>query len=867
MIEFKMLGEIRLKAADGTELDAVIRQPKRLAVLSYLAAPAPGARHRRDLLLALFWPDLDTAHARTSLRNAIYVLRQSLGDEVLHSTGDEEISVNPDSLRTDLAVVLTALKEGRIDDALAAYGGELLPGLFPADSEGFQRWLDSERTRLKVAVSSAAVGRLNELENKKEFPQALAVARRMLEIQPDDEIIVRRTMVLHEALGDMAGGLNVFEKYRSRLAADYDAAPSPETAALADRLRSSPRPRSSRTKTSGVAETPSAVGISDATVPDALQALQVLQPQDSPRRWVIPLIAIAAISVVALIGWIRTRPAAPMTIGAQTPLTTEEDLQVEAAISPNGMLVAYAKGNVEHLQIFIQPINGGGKPWLLTTDSFPQQLVPRWSPNNDEVLFLAHNNAYASPSRGGVPRLVARGTAGTGMVHSASWSPSGDSVAIVRSDSLLVKPVEGSRTRFVGTGYQLHSCVWSPSPDAKWIACTSGNWAEFEAGPLFGNQAPSRIVLFPAAGGKPIDLTGAEYSNRTPAWSPDGRFLWILSGRDGIEGQVYSIPIGSDGHAAGEIVRLGIVAEWIGLSANRIAYSRPNRHANIWAIPIPTASVTDLASAQQVTTGTALIETLSVSPDGKWLVYDSNEKGNADIYRKSTSGGEPQRITTDNRPEYTASLSLNSNELAWQRWIDGKRRIVVGKVDGDGLVDENSVDRILPDTDDHGGPSWSPDGSAIAGWKHDKSEGDMFVVRRDAAGKWGISWRRHDAQLPTWAPDGKTIVFPTFDGRIQTVPADSGEARTIYAPRTDDDPLVLNLAWSRSPDTAYFIAHDKSGQGSIWSLVISTGERKLLARSDPKRPVGLTLATDQRRFYFTFDERYSNIWWAALEKK
>ena len=243
-----MLGEIRLKGADGKELDPILRQPKRLAVLAYLAAPAPGTRHRRDLLLALFWPDLDTSHARTSLRNAVYVLRQSLGDQVLQSTGDEEISVNPDLVQTDLAVVLSALKEGRIDDALAAYGGELLPGLFPADSEGFQRWLDSERMRLKVAVSSAAAGRLNELESRKEFPQALAVARRMLEIQPDDETIVRRVMSLHEAMADMAGGLNVFEKYRYRLASDFDAAPSPETTALADRLRSSPRPSSARTR-------------------------------------------------------------------------------------------------------------------------------------------------------------------------------------------------------------------------------------------------------------------------------------------------------------------------------------------------------------------------------------------------------------------------------------------------------------------------------------------------------------------------------------------------------------------------------------------------------------------------------------------
>src|SRR5512141_3310895 len=98
MVELQVLGEIRLRADDGTEVDTLLRQPKRLARLSYLASPAPGTWHRRDMLLALFWPELDTAHARTSLRNALYVIRQTLGDSVLRNRGDEESSIDPEVL-------------------------------------------------------------------------------------------------------------------------------------------------------------------------------------------------------------------------------------------------------------------------------------------------------------------------------------------------------------------------------------------------------------------------------------------------------------------------------------------------------------------------------------------------------------------------------------------------------------------------------------------------------------------------------------------------------------------------------------------------------------------------------------------------
>ena len=856
-----MLGEIRLRA-DGTELDAVQRQPKRLAVLAYLSAPAPGTRHRRDLLLALFWPDLDTGHARTSLRNAIYVLRQSLGDQVLHSTGDEEISVNPDLLKTDLAVVLAALKEGRIDDALAAYGGELLPGLFPADSEGFLRWLDSERTRLKVAVSSAAAGRLNELERRKEFPQALAIARRMLEIQPDDETIVRRAMTLHEAMGDMAGGLNVFEKYRSRLAADFDASPSQETSALADRLRSSPRPAATRSKSSAVRDTRVT---EDAATPDAI--VQTLsQTPDSPRRWLIPLIVAAVLTVAAIGGWIWTRSARPLSIGAVSPLTSDEGLQVEAAISSDGEFVAYAKGNTAHLRIFVRQIDGG-REWPLTVDSISHQIVPRWSPKKNELLFLSRNNAYVTPFIGGEPRLVARGESGERMVRSASWSPGGDSIAIVRNDSLFVQPLDGPPTRYLGTGYQLHSCVWSPH-DGKWIACTSGNWIEFESGPIFGNPGESSIVLFPAAGGKSIQLTDTTYQNRTPAWSADGKFLWFLSDRDGVKGETYAMPIASDGHVADSVVRQGVTAEWISMTASRITYSESERRANVWRIAIPRGAPVDINAAEKVTSGTSLIETVSISHDGKWLFYDSNENGNPDIYRKQLPQGLPQRITRDDRLEYAADLSPDGTELAWQRWNKkGQRRIVVRKLDGN----EAPVDIVPTDIIDRGGPRWSRDGKSIAGWTHTKTEGTLFVVKRDAAGKWQkVSWGIHNAQLPQWSPDSRTIAFVTNDGNIGSVPADSGARKIFYSPRPGtDDPTADNLAWTSSPDTVWFLAHiKKSGEGSIWSLALSSGTRKLLARlKDPKRLTGLTLATDQKYFYFTLDERFSNIRWAELVKR
>jgi len=89
---------------------------KRLALLAYLVTRfrAHGIEGRH--YSRFFWPNSTRVHARTSLRNALYVLRQILGDDVLRNRGDEEISVDPARLETDLGKLWTAIKHGRMED-------------------------------------------------------------------------------------------------------------------------------------------------------------------------------------------------------------------------------------------------------------------------------------------------------------------------------------------------------------------------------------------------------------------------------------------------------------------------------------------------------------------------------------------------------------------------------------------------------------------------------------------------------------------------------------------------------------------------------------------------------------------------------
>ena len=849
VIRLHLLGEIHLRAADGTEVEVLLRQPKRLAVLAYLACPAPGTWHRRDLLTAVFWPELDAPRARSALRNALYVLRQALGEAAVLTRGDEEVAIDPAHLQTDLAEVWGAVRDGRGGVAVARYSGELLAGLFLSGSEGFERWLEDERARLKREVARAGLEWATTLERDRRPAEALAALRQVVAIHPDDEPAIRRLMALHEMIGDRAGGLSAYEAFRDRLAADFGAAPAPETLAVAERLRRLTPPVPGHYREA----VPSQVPVPPAPAP--------APPAPARPRWMAVLglgAAATAFAILVVAGWALLRRTGPQAIGLSVPLTSEEDLQIEPALSPNGRLVAYAKGTALRMRIVVRRLEGG-QPWFLSGDTTAVELLPRWAPDNDEILYLSRDGAYVSPAVGGTARLVVAGGPGDADVRSASWSPGGDSVLIVRNDSLTVHPLDGVGFRLVGTGTQLHSCVWASH--RPWIACVSGNWIAFTPGPLFGNRAPSSIVLFPAGGGQAIALTDRDHEYQSPAWSSDSRFLWVLADRDGIHGDAYAIPVGRDGARGGPYVRLGLNAESISLTDDRVVYSVPARTANVWAVPIPARPPITLSAAERVTSGNQVIEVPDVSRDGVWLVYDSDLRGNADVYRIPTGGGAAERLTDDPRPEFGGALSPDDRHLAYHMWVGGKRRLFVRDLAA------GTVEPVMRKPGDWGVPRWSPSGGALAAWSHEREEGAIAVIRRDAAGGWrDPAWELPEAQLPVWSPDGRRIAFVRLAGSVGVIPADSGPTDIAYAPRpASGDPIATFLVW-HDPDHLWFLGHTPAGRTGIWSLGLAGGPPRLLVdfRGQTSGPA---LATDGRRFYFTLDQRMSNLRVAQLKRR
>ncbi|HKP50089.1 MAG TPA: hypothetical protein VJU17_08760, partial [Gemmatimonadales bacterium] len=77
-LTIRLLGGCELVAGDKAPVTGLLVQPKRLALLLYLAVALPRGFRRRDEILALFWPESDAGRARNSLRQALHELRSHL---------------------------------------------------------------------------------------------------------------------------------------------------------------------------------------------------------------------------------------------------------------------------------------------------------------------------------------------------------------------------------------------------------------------------------------------------------------------------------------------------------------------------------------------------------------------------------------------------------------------------------------------------------------------------------------------------------------------------------------------------------------------------------------------------------------------
>ena len=608
---------------------------------------------------------------------------------------------------------------------------------------------------------------------------------------------------------------------------------------------------------------PMATPTGGVTPTDTRPIAAVARPKT--RRWIA--VGAAGVVVVAAAAWFLLRPSAPPTLalGQATRVTADPGLEIQPSLSPDGKLVAYAAGNSVRMRVFVRPV-AGGRTIPLTDDTTSVQSEPKFSPDGASVLFLSGGGVQVAPALGGPSRPLLPPTPGA-VVRTAAWSPNGSEIVFARNDSLLAMPLDGGAIRLIGRMGQLHSCAWAPRGGL--IACVAGNPVWNAIGTMFGNISTSRIVVVRAAGGPFISITDSTTANLSPVWAPDGRALYYLSNRQGPR-DIYAVGIATSGHVSGPAARIttGLNPQAIALSADgrRLTYALYVSQANVWSVPIPDRPPVPMTNPLQLTSGSQTIEGLRVSPDLKWLVYDSNISGFANIYRIPINGGEAERLTTDAADDFQPTLSPDGREVAFHTMRRGNRDVVVQPLDG------GPIQIIAATTDEETNPAWAPDGQTLAYYSRN---GPKLLITRLAGGKWQpAAVQQSPLQWPRWSPDGKQVIgvlspdpINNTGGEIAALDVGSGKVSPLYTPRAGtDDPKALMPDFDPTGRLIYFKSVDGVGRASLWSMAASGGTPRLLVRfDDPTRPsYRPEWTTDGKRFFFTVNDRQSDVWVADV---
>ncbi len=233
---------------DGAALH--FERHKTLALLAYLAVT--GQAHARDVLAALFWPEVGPREARANLRRALSQLRQLLGPGILDAEEDRvalprgAIEVDVGRFRACLAQVAAHHHPAPhlCDDCLAnlslaadLYRDDFLAGFSLRDAPDFDAWQTFQTESLRLELAGALEQLALAHGERGDFAHAVAFARRWLALDPLCEPAYRCLMRLHAAAGDRAAAFAQYEACRTVLESELGIPPEAATTALYEELK------------------------------------------------------------------------------------------------------------------------------------------------------------------------------------------------------------------------------------------------------------------------------------------------------------------------------------------------------------------------------------------------------------------------------------------------------------------------------------------------------------------------------------------------------------------------------------------------------------------------------------------------------
>jgi Tol biopolymer transport system component len=442
--------------------------------------------------------------------------------------------------------------------------------------------------------------------------------------------------------------------------------------------------------------------------------------------------------------------------------------------------------------------------------------VLRGQRNPDGSLFVV-------PVLGGTPKKVL-----TNIRTPIALSPDGRQCAFVRTNNenkaeerLVISNVNDSGERKLASRFGEEFFIpnddgpsWSS--DGKHIAtCIGTTKGGFQC----------RVAVYSVDDGHEEFISPVSWPNLgRVAWLHDGTGI-VLTARDStdVRSQLWhlSFPGGQVRHITNDLNSYGTTSLSLTSDDQALVSVQTELLSDIWAIPDG-----NIAQGKRLTSGARTLDGnsgLSLTPDGRRIVYSSAASGNNDIWIMDDDGVNQKQLTTDSRNDIAPTVTSDGKAILFASARSGTSNIWMMDLEGSNL-------KQITTTEDYYATS-SPDGKWVVYFGYGSGYAAIWKVAMNGGNPQQLTWKT--STIPAVSHDSRFVACIYVDkpnewGKIAILSIDGGEpVKLLDLPATAE----RGVLWSSDGKSILYL-NTIGGVSNVWSQPIGG--------SPPKRVTNFT---------------------------